>query len=52
MGHVLNYPWAMGFLVTLVLAVVLDLGFRVGSYYKIQQDPNRKEQIKSSVCFR
>ena len=45
MGHILNYPWALGFLVAVFLAVTLELGFRVGAHSQIQQDPNRKDQM-------
>jgi hypothetical protein len=45
MDHILNHPWELGFLLAVILALALELGFRLGAYSQILQDPNRKEQM-------
>jgi hypothetical protein len=45
MAYILNHPWEFGLLLAVVLALVLELGFRLGAYSQILQDPNRKEQM-------
>jgi hypothetical protein len=45
MEYVFNHPWELGILLGAVLAVVLDLGRHVAVHYKIEQAPQRKEQM-------
>jgi hypothetical protein len=45
MGQILNQPPVFALLLLLVLAVALELGYRVGAHLRIQEEPNRKEQM-------
>ena len=45
MGPILNQPLALALLIAVALAVALELGRRVGAHLRIQDDPNRKEQM-------
>ena len=45
MGQIVNHPPVLALLLLLVLAVALDLGYRVGARLRIQDEPNRKEQM-------
>jgi len=40
-----NYPWGLGFVLAIVLALVLDLGRCVAVRLQIEQVPQRKEQM-------
>ena len=45
MEEIFNYPWQMGVVLALVLAGCLDLGRRVAASLKLEQAPQRKEQM-------
>jgi len=45
MGHILNQPWELALILLVVLAVALELGHRISPLFRIQEDPNRKEQM-------
>ena len=45
MEYIFDHPWVFGLLLALVMALVLDLGRHVASYFKIEQAPSRKEQM-------
>jgi hypothetical protein len=45
MGSILNNPLALALLLLVILALALELGYRVGARARIQQEPNRKEQM-------
>jgi hypothetical protein len=45
MRNVLNDPWVFGFLLAIGLAVILEIGFRVGLFCHVLQHPDRKEQM-------
>jgi hypothetical protein len=45
MDGILNYPWEMGVVLAFVLAGCLDLGRRVAASLKLEQAPQRKEQM-------
>jgi hypothetical protein len=45
MEYLLNQPWLLGLLLALVLAAVIELGQRTAIWSRIQEDPNRKEQM-------
>lgn len=47
MRHILNHPWELGLLLCVGLAIVLDLGCRVGKHYQIQQNSDRKEHLST-----
>ena len=47
MEYLFNYPWALGFVLAIVLALVLDLGRRVAVRFQIEQVPQRKEQMST-----
>jgi hypothetical protein len=40
-----NYPWVLGLVLAIVLALALDLGRRVAVRFQIEQLPERKEQM-------
>ena len=45
MEQIVNLPPVLAVLLLLVLAIGLELGYRVGARLRIQEDPNRKEQM-------
>jgi len=45
MEYFLDHPWALGGLLLIVLAVVLELGRLVAAHAKIEQKPQHKEQL-------
>ena len=45
MEYVFDYPWELGLILAIVLAFVLDLGRRCARYFKIEDVPQRKEQM-------
>ncbi len=45
MEYIFDRPWELGLLLAIVLALVLDLGRSVAAYFKIDQVPQRKEQM-------
>lgn len=45
MEYVFDYPWELGLILAVVLAFVLDLGRRCARYFKIEDVPQRKEQM-------
>jgi hypothetical protein len=45
MGYVFDHPWELGLILAIVLASVLDLGRRCSRYFKIEDLPQRKEQM-------
>lgn len=44
MGRIFDNPLELAVLFAVVLALVLELGCRVGARFQIQEEPNRKEQ--------
>jgi hypothetical protein len=44
METVREYPWELGVLLAIVLSLALELGRRVGVYFRIQEETTRKEQ--------
>ena len=49
MEYVFDYPWELGLILAMVLAFVLDLGRRCARYFKIEDVPQRKEQMGKSA---
>jgi hypothetical protein len=45
MEYVFDCPWELGLILAIVLAFVLDLGRRCARYFKIEDIPQRKEQM-------
>jgi hypothetical protein len=45
MEYIFSYPWELGLVLAIVLALVLDLGRRVGVGLKVEQVPPRKEHL-------
>ena len=45
MEYIFDRPWELGLLLAIVLALVLELGRGVAAYFKIEQVPQRKEQM-------
>ena len=45
MEQIVNHPPVLALLLLLVLAIALELGYRVGARLRIQEDANRKEQM-------
>lgn len=45
MGQILNHPLEFAVLLAAVLAVALELGCRIGARFRIQEEPDRKEQM-------
>ena len=46
MEYFVSYPWALGFVLAIVLALVFDFGQRVAVRFKIAQVPERKNQLE------
>jgi hypothetical protein len=47
MDYALNHPWELGLLLMIVFAFVLDLGRRTAVRYRIEEAPQRKEQMET-----
>ena len=45
MEYIFDHPWELGLILAIVLASVLDLGRRCSRYFKIEDVPQRKEQM-------
>src|ERR1700741_4689925 len=45
MENVLDHPWELGLILAIVLAFVLDIGLRLARYFKVEELPQRKEQM-------
>ena len=45
MENVLDHPWELGLILAIVLAFVLDIGLRFARYFKVEELPQRKEQM-------
>jgi hypothetical protein len=45
MDAIFNYPWGLGAILAIVLAGFLDLGRRIAIHLKLEQAPQRKEQM-------
>jgi hypothetical protein len=45
MEYIFDHPWELGLILAIVLAFVLDLGRRCSRHFKIEDLPQRKEQM-------
>ena len=45
MEAMFDYPWEVGLALAIILALVLDLGRRCARYFKVEEVPQRKEQM-------
>ena len=45
MESLLNHPWEFGLLLLVILALVLEVGYRLAISARIQEDPDRKDQM-------
>jgi hypothetical protein len=47
MQDIFDYPWEFGLVLLVVLAIALELGRLISPHFRIQEDANRNEQMKT-----
>lgn len=45
MESLLDHPWELGLVSALILAATIEAGYRMSTHFRIQQNPDRKDQM-------